>query len=167
MQFSFLLLSLALSEEMRQTFIRCRRFFYFQITIPKKMRRISPRSILSAIVLSVCCIFIIFLMNNLNGALSEPEPLPVTCDCPKLPPQIITVLPAKIEPPVPPKVEVPVAPKVEDPPPAARVDPAPISPTIPPLPPCTPVEKDAAVQRAIIIYYPHHQSEYFFPEVRW
>lgn len=98
-------------------------------------------------------------MNNLNGALSEPEPLPVTCDCPKLPPQIITILPAKVEPPVPPKLPEPV--------PAPRIDSAPVSSTIPPLPPCTPVEKEAAVQRAIIIYYPHHQSEYFFPEVRW
>ena len=33
--------------------------------------------------------------------------------------------------------------------------------------PCEQVEKTSPVQRAIIIYYPHHQSDYFFPEVRW
>lgn len=32
---------------------------------------------------------------------------------------------------------------------------------------CEQVEKSSPVQRAIIIYYPHHQSDYFFPEVRW
>ena len=33
--------------------------------------------------------------------------------------------------------------------------------------PCTEIEKSSPVQRAIIIYYPHHQSDSFFPEVRW
>jgi hypothetical protein len=32
---------------------------------------------------------------------------------------------------------------------------------------CKEVQKNASVQRAIVIYYPHHQSEYFFPEIRW
>lgn len=35
------------------------------------------------------------------------------------------------------------------------------------LKPCEQVEKTSPVQRAIIIYYPNHQSDYFFPEVRW
>ncbi|CAF5079020.1 unnamed protein product, partial [Rotaria sp. Silwood1] len=42
-----------------------------------------------------------------------------------------------------------------------------ITPNKPILKPCEPIEKTSPVQRAIIIYYPHHQSEYFFPEVRW
>jgi hypothetical protein len=33
--------------------------------------------------------------------------------------------------------------------------------------PCEQISNISAVQRGIIIYYPHHQSEYFFPEVRW
>jgi hypothetical protein len=33
--------------------------------------------------------------------------------------------------------------------------------------PCIEVQQSSPVQRAIIIFYPHHQSEYFFPEVRW
>jgi hypothetical protein len=32
---------------------------------------------------------------------------------------------------------------------------------------CKEVQQSSPVQRAIIIFYPHHQSEYFFPEVRW
>ncbi|CAF4078946.1 unnamed protein product [Rotaria sordida] len=35
------------------------------------------------------------------------------------------------------------------------------------LKPCKEIQKGSPVQRAIVIYYPHHQSEYFFPEVRW
>ncbi|CAF1077399.1 unnamed protein product [Adineta steineri] len=32
---------------------------------------------------------------------------------------------------------------------------------------CVEVQNTSAVKRAIVIFYPHHQSEYFFPEVRW
>lgn len=132
------------------------------------MRRISPRSILSAIGLSVCLLIIIFIVNNLNAHTNDIEPpaAPVKCDCPSLPPPA-----AKTEAPAVAKVEVPVVTKTETPkteaPAAPKVDTATTTQTTPPLPPCTPVGKDVAVQRAIIIYYPHHQSEYFFPEVRW
>jgi len=117
------------------------------------IRRISPRLILSAIGLSVCLPILIFIVNNLNSQPSSTEPLPVKCDCPTLPPP-----PPKIETVAPLKIEVPFAPKI---------DATTSTQTPPPLPPCKPVEKESPVQRAIIIYYPHHQSEYFFPEVRW
>lgn len=32
---------------------------------------------------------------------------------------------------------------------------------------CKDTDPTSAVQRAILIYYPHHQGDYFFPEVRW
>ena len=32
---------------------------------------------------------------------------------------------------------------------------------------CHEVKNESAVQRAIVIYYPHHQAEYFFPEIKW
>jgi len=150
------------------------------------MRRISPRSILSAIGLSVCFLILIFIVNNLNTHTINEEPLAVKCDCPTLPPapppEVEIVAAAKVEVPVAAKVEVPVAAKVEVPvaakvevPVAPKIE-APVVPKIdattstqtpPPLPPCQPIEKESPVQRAIIIYYPHHQSEYFFPEVRW
>lgn len=126
------------------------------------MRRISPRSIISAIGLSACFLIIISIVNNLYTHTPDIElPLPPKCDCPSLPPP-----PPKTEAPVVAKIEVPVTPKPE-PVAVPNVDTTTSTQTTPPLPPCTPVGKDAAVQRAIIIYYPHHQSEYFFPEVRW
>ncbi len=118
------------------------------------MRRISPRSILSAIGLSVCFLILLFIVNNLNTHTINTEPLPVKCDCPTLPP----APPPKVETVAVAKVEVPAAPKI---------DATTSTQTPPPLPPCQPIEKESPVQRAIIIYYPHHQSEYFFPEVRW
>ena len=122
------------------------------------MRRISPRSIISSIGLSVCFLFIIFIVNNLTTHSTDPEPFSVKCNCPKIPPQIITqTIPKEV---------APGAPKLE-PLAAAKVDPVSVTTPPPPLPPCKPVEYESPVQRAIIIYYPHHQSEYFFPEVRW
>ena len=32
---------------------------------------------------------------------------------------------------------------------------------------CKNTDTNSSVQRAIVIYYPSHQQEYFFPEVRW
>ena len=32
---------------------------------------------------------------------------------------------------------------------------------------CDEVKNESAVQRAIVIYYPHHQAEAFFPEIKW
>jgi len=131
------------------------------------MRRISPRSILSAIGLSVCLLVLIFIFNTLNNPTNDDDVLPIKCDCPTLPPQIITPASNKIEVPVTQKVETSTStPKVETPTPT-KIDVTTSTQTLPSLPPCKPVEKESAVQRAIIIYYPHHQAEYFFPEVRW
>jgi hypothetical protein len=123
------------------------------------MRRISPRSILTAIGISVFLLTLVFVINNPN----EIETLPLKCDCPT----VIEPAP-KIENPVVIKTEAPVIPKVETPTAPATVA-STTSTQTPPLtfPPCQQVDKNSSVQRAIIIYYPHHQSEYFFPEIRW
>jgi hypothetical protein len=143
-------------------------YFFLEYCIQLKMRRISPRSIVSAIGLSLCFVVLIFIFNNLNSHnINEPDVLPIKCDCPALPPQIITPPPPKVEIPVTQKIEPSTTLKVETPPPTAKVDVTHITKTTPPFPPCKLVENSSAVQRAIIIYYPHHQSEYFFPEVRW
>jgi hypothetical protein len=110
-----------------------------------------------------------FIVNNLNTHTSDIEPVPFKCDCPSLPPQPPKVEPpvvTKLEPPAVARVEIPIVPKIEAPAPP-KTDATTSTQTTPPLPPCTPVSQDSPVQRAIIIYYPHHQSDYFFPEVRW
>jgi hypothetical protein len=117
------------------------------------MSLILPRSILTVIVLSVCFFVLIFILDNLNTRTNDRDLSLVKCDCPTLPPPAPRIETSFVA-----KVEVPVAPKI-DVVTSAR--------TLPPLPPCQPVEKNSPVQRAIIIYYPHHQSEYFFPEIRW
>ena len=37
----------------------------------------------------------------------------------------------------------------------------------PQLSPCTSIGKELPIQRGILIYFPHHQSDNFFPEVKW
>jgi len=125
------------------------------------MRRIPLRSILSTIGLSVCFLIVIFIFNNLTTHPDEPDLPVVKCNCPTLPSS-----PPKIETPIAAKIETPAAPKIEAST-TPKTDAVTSASTVPPFPPCQPVDKNSAVQRAIIIYYPHHQSEYFFPEVRW
>jgi hypothetical protein len=130
------------------------------------MRRISPRSIVSAIGLSVCLFVLLFIVNNFNVHPSDPDLLPKNCDCPTLRPETHAAAAPKVEVPPPAKVETPAPAKTETPV-ASKIDSVTSTRTPPPFPACKLVEKDSPVQRAIIIYYPHHQSEYFFPEVRW
>jgi hypothetical protein len=130
------------------------------------MRRISPRSVLTAIALSLFLLTLIFIINNSHDI----ETPPVKCDCPTVveaAPKIDKPIVVKTEPPVPPKAEPPAPPKTE-PPVVPKTDTT-TSTQTPPLtyPPCKQVEKSSSVQRAIIIYYPSHQWEYFFPEIRW
>ena len=106
------------------------------------MPRIFPRSSLSSIVLFVCLIATILTVNHLYTLRDDPEVRAAKCNCSELPLQVIT--------PVVPKVEIAIS-----------------TTTVPPPPPCRPVETESAVQRAILIYYPHHQTGHFFPEIRW
>ncbi|CAF1083831.1 unnamed protein product [Rotaria sp. Silwood1] len=117
------------------------------------MRRISFRSIFSTIALSACFLILIFLFTNLNNHSNDTELAQIKCNCPT-----VAELASKTEKITVPKAEVSATPKI---------DAVTNTPTLQPLPPCKQVEQDSPVQRAIIIYYPHHQSEYFFPEVRW
>ena len=103
------------------------------------MRRITLRYILTTIGLSLCCIFIAFVFINYSGNTSEKTSQSVKCDCSSKQEAVLKTIPS---------VSV-------DAPNTAR------SRT------CIEVQKSSPVQRAIVIFYPHHQSEYFFPEVRW
>jgi hypothetical protein len=105
----------------------------------ENMRRLTLRFLLSAIALTVCGILIAFVISNSGGVLHEIKAQSVECDCPTTPKAvpIVTV--------------------------AASTSKHAVSASRS----CVEVKNTSAVQRAIIIFYPHHQSEYFFPEVRW
>ncbi|CAF4603953.1 unnamed protein product [Rotaria sp. Silwood1] len=103
------------------------------------MRRITLRLILSAISICICCILLIFIISNFGNDTHQTESKPVKCDCSSTQNSFPQTIPSVSN----------------------------ITPNKPILKPCEPIEKTSPVQRAIIIYYPHHQSEYFFPEVRW
>ncbi len=103
------------------------------------MRRISLRHICSAIVISVCCIVLAFVISNSDDNARITELQSVKCDCPLTLETVRRVIPTVST----------------------------INPNAVRFATCKDIEKTSPVQRAIIIYYPHHQSEYFFPEVRW
>jgi len=120
------------------------------------MPRISPRSLTSAIGVSLFLCIIFFIMNHRSD---DTELIPVKCDCPTIPATTVNKLTTtKTDAPTPPKVEAAVVPKIVT---------STVTSTLPPFPPCKQIDTNSSVQRAIIIYFPYHQSEYFFPEVRW
>lgn len=103
------------------------------------MRRVSLRLIFTAIGFSLCFILIAFVTSNYSRNTNEKPFQSIKCDDP-----------------------------------SAQEAGAKISSSISNITskstrskPCIEVKKSSPVQRAIVIYYPHHQSEYFFPEVRW
>jgi hypothetical protein len=134
------------------------------------MRRQLSRSILSAIGLSAGLLLITFIVTNFRQDAKIRGPLSATCNCPSLETRI-----ERLE-----KLTVPNLDKSDarktiavnvDTTTTTTATPL-ISATttttlLPELPPCKHVSKESPVQRAILIYYPHHQSEYFFPEIRW
>ena len=107
------------------------------------MRRITLRFILSAIGLCICCILLAFVIINLsttnNNNSHEVKSQSVKCDCPSSQNAVVKIIPEGSL----------------------------INSTVERSRPCKEVQQSSPVQRAIVIYYPHHQSEYFFPEVRW
>lgn len=121
-----------------------------------RVRRGFPRSLVPAIGLSVGLLLVIFVITNWTNGYGEVEFPTVKCNCPTLAPQPV----AKAVPAAETKAASTAAVVTS----TATTT---MTTTTPPLPPCIPVSNESAVQRAIIIYYPHHQSEYFFPEVRW
>ena len=108
------------------------------------MRRLSRRSLLSAIGLCVSLLLLAFVLTNSNHHTKDTPGAP--CDCPKAIKDDAQKSSA---------VAPPIAKQL------------PNTATLPPLPACKPVGLDSPVQRAILIYYPHHQFDYFFPEIRW
>ncbi|CAM2722764.1 unnamed protein product [Rotaria socialis] len=114
------------------------------------MRRVSSRLILTAIGLCICCILLIFAVSNYGHSTEEIDQKTAKCDC--TPSEKIAVQP------------VPLAPIATA---TAITTTTTTTTTTQILKECNETQKSSPVQRAIIIYYPHHQSEYFFPEVRW
>lgn len=106
------------------------------------MRRLNRRLILTASGAAFICIFVVFVVNkNSNGYSDLPEgPRIGECHCPT-------------------KQEATFAPEPE-----LKVV---SNPNVNRFESCQDTDPNSAVQRAILIYYPHHQSDYFFPEVRW
>lgn len=121
------------------------------------MARVFRYSLIRAIALTAGLLVIIFIVTNWNNDYGDIEFPTVKCNCPTAaPPALVKterVTKAK---------EVPLAPVT-----TTTTETTTTTTTTPPLPPCHPISNESAVQRAIIIYYPHHQSEYFFPEIRW
>ncbi|CAF4526883.1 unnamed protein product [Rotaria sp. Silwood2] len=103
------------------------------------MRRITLRLILSAIGICICCILLVFIVSNFSNNIYEIESKSAKCNCPPTKNSFPQIIPSESS--------------------ITRIE------TI--LKPCEEIQKSSPVQRAILIYYPHHQSEYFFPEVRW
>jgi hypothetical protein len=104
------------------------------------MRRITLRFIVTAIGLSLCfTVITLFVTGHFGGNSRDENFQSAKCDCP-------SALKAA------PKIIRPVANVTSN---RARSS------------QCKEVQQSSPVQRAIIIFYPHHQSEYFFPEVRW
>ncbi|CAF4331421.1 unnamed protein product [Rotaria sp. Silwood2] len=108
-----------------------------------RIHRVASRLIPSTIGICVCCIILVFIISNISNNTPEVESTSVKCNCPSTQnsfPQT-TVLGS------------------------ATTTTTTQNKAI--LKPCEEIQKSSPVQRAILIYYPHHQSEYFFPEVRW
>ncbi|CAF0812581.1 unnamed protein product, partial [Rotaria sordida] len=104
-----------------------------------RVHRITLRLILLAIALCISCILLIFIIINVTGNIYHIESKLVKCNCPSAQNSFPQIIPS-------------------------------ISTTIRNeviLKPCKEIQKSSSIQRAIVIYYPHHQSEDFFPEVRW
>ncbi|CAF3740625.1 unnamed protein product [Rotaria sordida] len=111
--------------------------FSFQYLV--RVHRITLRLILLAIALCISCILLIFIIINVTGNIYHIESKLVKCNCPSAQNSFPQIIPS-------------------------------ISTTIRNeviLKPCKEIQKSSPIQRAIVIYYPHHQSEDFFPEVRW
>ena len=107
------------------------------------MRRISYRLLLSAIGLSVGFILIVFVFSHSNGndAATENKPRQsAECNCPEISKNKQNVASSSL------LIQTSLPNKTAT---------------------CTEVKNTSAVQRAIVIFYPHHQRDYFFPEVRW
>ena len=113
------------------------------------MRRITLRFIISVIGLSICGVLLAFVFSKPSDNIHIPESQPIKCDCPE-----------KVE--VVPKGAIPEVIITQ----TTTSHPIVITKATKVFT-CKEVEKTSPVQRAIVIYYPHHQSEYFFPEVRW
>ncbi|CAF3335253.1 unnamed protein product [Rotaria sp. Silwood2] len=108
-----------------------------------RIHRVASRLIPSTIGICVCCIILVFIISNISNNTPEVESTSVKCNCPSTQnsfPQT-TVLGSTTTTTTTQNKAI--------------------------LKPCEEIQKSSPVQRAIIIYYPHHQSEYFFPEVRW
>ena len=107
------------------------------------MRRLNRRLIFAGIGAALLCFLLMFVVNNnsTGSANDENQPKIGRCHCPS--DQQATF------------------------PPESSAKQAIVNPNVRRFESCQDTDPKSAVQRAILIYYPHHQSDYFFPEVRW
>ncbi|CAF3342728.1 unnamed protein product [Rotaria sp. Silwood1] len=109
------------------------------VYIVVRINRVTLRLILSATGISVCCFLLVLIVRNFSNNTHEKESKSVKCDYPSTQTLFSQTTSSVSN----------------------------ITRNKPILKPCKPIKKTSPVQRAIVIYYPHHQSEEFFPEVRW
>ncbi|CAF0832488.1 unnamed protein product [Rotaria sp. Silwood1] len=120
-----------------------RRPFYNRSLDLVRIPRVTLRSIITAIGLCMCCILLLFRYSNFDNDTHAKEPKPIECNCPSTQKSFPQTTPSTSQSTITTTRQVAI------------------------LKPCKPIEKTSPVQRAIVIYYPNHQSESFFPEVRW
>ena len=101
------------------------------------MRRLIQRMVLLAIAVSLSLVLLATVIGN-SGNDQQNEHSADSCDCAKNPSAAA----------------------------ALRAVPL-VNPNANRFKNCKDTDKNSSVQRAIVIYYPSHQHEYFFPEVRW
>lgn len=101
------------------------------------MRRLIQRMVLLAVVVSLSLVLLTTVIGN-SGNDQHDEPSTDSCDCAKNPSAGAAIR------------AVPV-----------------VNPNANRFKNCKDTDRNSSVQRAIVIYYPSHQHEYFFPEVRW
>lgn len=101
------------------------------------MRRGSRRALLAAIGLTSLCLFVLFLINH-QYADSFGFSQPKSVEAACDCPKPVENVEKKIEQPQEKSSKV-----------------------------CRKVDKGSPIQRAILLYYPDHQKDYFFPEIRW
>ena len=120
------------------------------------MRRTSLNSILTVIALPVGLLMLILVVSHLSDHSDNAEPSSVKCQCPTMTESTVKINLSTV-------TNHDIV--------SASTSTTDIAfnntSTTQPLSFCKEIDKSSPVQRAIIIYYPHHQSEYFFPEVRW
>ena len=119
-----------------------RLFFIFSLVIwfsSISMRRCGLKFLVTTIALTTTSILIIISTANSKSKRHDRENILVNCDCPQLKNDQHFLTPTNA-------TEFKTTNQGNS---------------------CREPDRNSSIQRAIIIYYPSHQNDYFFPEVRW